>query len=167
MKIRTRMIHHSDGPVEIRRVFDDGDMIFWDAGNPLAFEKSIVWLDNSLDREYVRFAMIRNARSRRGTLVVEDGIRRIVGYAKLTPDAPFDRGDKGYARRVFYVLSDELENESRQNGFVHPVSRCVDPRTVLPTVMGKMPHCNKRLKLNRSHLNSAEVRPTALVERVR
>ena len=42
---------------------------------------------------------------------------------------------------------------------VHPIHRCVDPRTVLPTVMGKMPRCNKRLRLTQAHLNSAEVRP--------
>ena len=164
MKIETRSIEHTDGRLEVRRIFDDDNMGDWDAGNPLAFEKSIVWLDDAVDREYVRFALIRNARSRRGELVIDDGKRHLVGYARLTPDAPFDRSDQGYARRVFYVLSDEAENMAHQDGMVHPIHRCVDPRTVLPTVIGKMPRCNKRLRLTQAHLNSAEVRPRTLEE---
>ena len=166
MKIETRSIEHTDGRLEVRRIFDDDNMGDWDAANPLAFEKSIVWFDDAVDREYVRFALIRNARSRRGELVIDDGKRHLVGYARLTPDAPFDRGDQGYARRVFYVLNDEAEQLARQDGMVHPIHRCVDPRTVLPTVIGKMPRCNKRLRLTLAHLNSAEVRPPETSEEV-
>ena len=164
MKIETRKIQHADGRLEVRRIFADENMGDWDAKNPLAFEKSIVWLDDAIDREYVRFAMIRNARSRRGELVIDDGTRRIVGYARLTPDAPYDRSIQGYARRVFYVFNDEVERDARRDGMVHPVSRCVDPHSVLPTVMGKMPGCNKGMRLTLAHLNSAEVRPPSAPE---
>ena len=164
MKVETRTIEHADGRLEVRRIFADENMVDWDAKNPLAFEKSIVWLDDAIELEYVRFALIRNARSRRGELVIDDGKRRIVGYARLTPDAPYDRSIQGYARRVFYVFNDEMEQDAHRNGMVHPVSRCVDPHTVLPTVMGKMPRCNKSMRLTLAHLNSAEVRPPGAPE---
>jgi hypothetical protein len=161
MRLDTQTIDHDDGRMEVRRIFDGDNMLFWDSENPLAYEKSIVWFDEALDMEYVRFALIRNARSRRGPLVLTDPSKRILGYAKLTADAPHDRSDEGYARRVFYLLSDDMEREHVTNGMVHPVSRCVDPRTVLPTVLGQMPRCNQNLQLSIGHLNSAEqISPT-------
>lgn len=156
MRLETRQIDHEDGRVEVRRVFDGDNMLFWESDNPLAYEKSIVWFGEALDMEYVRFALIRNARSRRGPLVIQDPSKRILGYAKLTADAPRDRSDEGYARRVFYLMNEAMEREHCSDGMIHPVSRCVDPKTVLPTVLGNMPRCNQQLQLSIGHLNAAE-----------
>ena len=38
MKIETRKIQHTDGRLEVRRIFADENMAGWDAKNPLAFD---------------------------------------------------------------------------------------------------------------------------------
>ena len=75
---------------------------------------------------------MRGARSRRGPLVCQ-GAGRVIGYAKLTPDAPRNDDGATYTRRMFYIRESDLEHPERVP------DDAVDPRTVLPGTCGSPP----------------------------
>ena len=132
--IETRNILHNDGRLEIRRVISADNLDDWDKANPLAYERSIVWIRPVLDRKYVRAAFVKNARSRRGPLLTANEDQIVVGYSKLTADAPMQGLDfLYYQRRVFYLTRQDLEGSAD----VAASANCMRPESVLPTQWGE------------------------------
>ncbi len=129
--MKTRRMQHQDGRTEIVRVLSTEDLIAWSDDHPLAYEKSIVWLEDIEKLDYVRVVRVTCAKSRRGPLVVNSG-ERVVGYAKLMADAPRDAKTQRFARRLFY-----LKDSDRMDGSGSIPANAVDPRTVLPGVAGE------------------------------
>ena len=74
--MKTRRIQHRDGKTEIVRVLSTEDLIAWSDDDPLAYEKSIVWLEDIDHLGYVRVARVCCAKSRRGPLVVNSGAEK-------------------------------------------------------------------------------------------
>ena len=129
--VRSRTIRHRDGKQEVLRVLSVDDLEEWKGNGPLAYERSIVWLENIERLPFVRVVEVRCAKSRRGRLVVQ-GDARVVGYSKLMADAPRDPETSRFTRRLFYLKpTDHLDG---------PVpERAIDPRSVLPGVPGTRP----------------------------
>ncbi len=131
--INTRRVPRPDGGEEIVRILDDHLLDQWQPDNPLAFEKSIVWLRPLDTLDFVRVATIRNAKSRRGPLLSSANVT-ILGYSKLTSDAHFDPQTKAYTRRMFYLTERDFELNS--NEFPEGA---IDPQTILPGQPGRAP----------------------------
>ncbi|MBC8354074.1 MAG: hypothetical protein H8E66_18945 [Planctomycetes bacterium] len=131
--LKLRTVPRDDGGMEILRILDDSILGRWTPEDPLSYEQSIVWLQSLDGLDFVRSAFIRNAKSRRGPLVV-GGTSMILGYAKLTEDAPVDRETGRYTRRLFYLK----EEDSLLNMNQFPKGS-IDPRSVLPGVCGEPP----------------------------
>ena len=87
--MRTRTIKYRDGSREVLRVLSTDELTDWKGGGPLAYERSIVWLENVERLRFVRVVEVRCAKSRRGRLIL-NGPERVVGYSKLMDDAPRD-----------------------------------------------------------------------------
>ncbi len=119
--------------MEILRILDDSILGRWSPDDPLSYEQSIVWLQSLDGLDFVRSTFIRTAKSRRGPLAVSGG-SMILGYAKLTEDAPINRETGRYTRRVFYLK----EEDSLLNMNQFPKGS-IDPRSVLPSVSGAPP----------------------------
>ncbi len=132
MTIKTRTVKRKNGCIEVMRVLSASDLSEWSDRDPLAYEKSILWLQDIDSVRFVRTVDVRCARSRRGALNLSTG-ERVIGYSKLTPDAPRDRETHCYTRRLFYLKPSDTDELSRV-----PVD-AVDPRTVLPGVHGETP----------------------------
>lgn len=135
--INTRRVPRPEGGVEIIRILDGQLLHQWQRENPLAFEKSIVWLRPLETLDFVRVAMVRNAKSRRGPLLCSANVT-ILGYAKLTLDAPFDPRTKSYTRRLFYLTDGDFELNMNQ----FPKG-ALDPHTILPGEAGSPPDLRK------------------------
>ncbi|MEO8497868.1 MAG: DUF6009 family protein [Planctomycetota bacterium] len=131
--MKTRRIQHQDGRTEIVRVLSTEDLIAWSDDDPLAYEKSIVWLEDIHRLGYVRVVRVCCAKSRRGPLMVNSG-ERVVGYAKLMPDAPRDAKTQRFARRLFY-----LKDSDRSDQADSIPTTAIDPRSILPGVAGEAP----------------------------
>ena len=131
--INTRTVTRGNGSREIIRILDDDVLSRWRRDNPLAFEKSIVWLQPIETLDFVRVVTIRHAKSRRGPLLVK-GAGVILGYSKLTSDAPRDPQTNTYTRRLFYLKEDDFELNMNQ----FPEG-AIDPQTVLPGIAGESP----------------------------
>lgn len=104
--------------------------------DPLAYEKSIVWLEDFRSLRYVRTVQVRCAKSRRGPLRLNTG-ERVVGYSKLLAEAPRDPRTDRYTRRLFYLKPCDIVTGAAREIAVPP--NAVDPRTVLPGVSGGRP----------------------------
>jgi hypothetical protein len=132
MTIKTRKVKRKNGCVEVMRVLSASDLTEWSDQDPLAYERSILWLMDIGAVRFVRTVEVRCARSRRGALNLSTG-ERVIGYSKLTLDAPRNRETDCYTRRLFYLKPSDTDEGSR-------VPRdAVDPRTILPGVRGETP----------------------------
>jgi hypothetical protein len=131
--VKTRRVRYPDGRCEIVRVLSADDLSSWSGNDPLAYEKSVVWLEDIADLPYVRVAEVRCARSRRGRLRLSSA-ERVVGYSKLMADAPRDPETKRFTRRLFY-----LKDNDGSRGESAPPDHAVDPSTVLPGIRGNRP----------------------------
>jgi hypothetical protein len=129
MKTRTRIMN--DGGREVIRLLSPDDLDDWSQAEPLSYEKSIVWLAGHGDLTFVRVKTVKNARSRRGPIHLGGDVA-VVGYSKLTPDAPYDPETHGFVRRVFYVKPSDLRRGPTPASGVG-----IDPTTVLPGVAGE------------------------------
>ena len=131
--MKTRTVYHSDGRIEMRRIMSAKSLKHWDRKYPLAYERSILWLQPIGGRAFVRVAVVQNARSRRGPLLTGNSNQIVLGYSKLTVDAPLMPGkEMCYLRRVFYVTQqDMLLNEITDLN-----KNCIRPGSILPTVWG-------------------------------
>jgi hypothetical protein len=124
MKTRIRIL--DDGAREIIRLISPGELEGYAKDDPLLYEKSIVWLEDAESLPFVRVKVVRTALSRRGHISFGNGAR-VVGYAKLTPNAPRCPETSGYVRRVFYLKADDptdLESPVPTSAY--------DPRSILP-----------------------------------
>ena len=129
--MKTRIRYLEDGAREVIRLLSPDDLEGFEKDDPLLFEKSLVWLEDVATLPYVRVKLVRTARSRRGPISFGDG-GRVVGYAKLTPNALRCPESKGYIRRVFYLRSDDLLDSNTSL----PAS-AYDPRTLFPGEKGR------------------------------
>jgi hypothetical protein len=129
--VRTRTIRHRDGRREILRVLSTDDLADWKGGGSLAYERSIVWLENIDRLPFVRVVEVRCAKSRRGRLILQ-GSERVVGYAKLMADAPRDAGSGRFTRRLFYLKSTDTPETV-------PPLQALDPQSILPGTAGHPP----------------------------
>ena len=129
MKTRIRIL--DDGAREVIRLLSPEDLDGFGKDDPLLYEKSIVWLEDAELLPFVRVKMVRTVRSRRGPISFGDSVR-VVGYAKLTPNAPRCADTNGYVRRVFYLKSDDLDD-----GRTSIPSSSYDPVTIMPGVKGR------------------------------
>ena len=107
----------------------------WQRENPLAFEESILWLSPLKTLDFVRVLEVRHARSRRGPLAVASSSLVLMGYSRLTADAPFDPETMAYHRRVFYLKEEDFQRN--MNDFP---AGALDPQTILPGVPGSTPN---------------------------
>jgi len=129
MKTRIRFL--DDGAREVIRLLSPADLNRYAKDDPLLFEKSIVWLEDVESLPFIRVKVVRTARSRRGPISFDHG-GRVVGYAKLTPNARRSPQSKGYIRRVFYLESDDPTDADA------PVPDATyDPKTILPGEKGR------------------------------
>lgn len=128
--MKTRVRELKDGSREVIRLLSPDEMEAWIKDEPLSYEKSIVWTSDISHFSAVHVKTVRSAKSRRGPIYLGAGAH-VVGYSKLTPNAPRDPVSLGYVRRVFYVLDDE----SRESRGPHAT---VDPRTVFPGEVGTL-----------------------------
>lgn len=131
--LKTRTLPRADGGMEILRILDDTLLGRWNPDDPVSYEKSIVWRQPLDGLDFVRVAFIKNAKSRRGPLVLS-GDLIVLGYAKLTDDAPINPETQRYTRRIFYLK----EEDSLLNMNQFPPGS-IDPRTILPSVVGELP----------------------------
>ncbi len=129
--MKTRVRELKDGSREVIRLLSPDEMEAWSKEDPLSYEKSIVWTCDISQLAGVHVKTVRSARSRRGPIYLGTHAH-VIGYSKLTPNAPRDPVSMGYVRRVFYVLD---ADESRTAHGTHSV---VDPRTVFPGEVGKV-----------------------------
>ncbi len=136
--IDTRTVNYGDGRLEVARLINDRNIDQWDRRDPLAFESSIIWTRDISALDFVRVATVRNARSRRGALRLDDSRLTVVGYSKLTDDAPTDPKTHHYTRRVFY-LRDE---DSRLNMNAFPRG-AIDPSSLSPGAKGLSPQASE------------------------
>jgi hypothetical protein len=132
--MKTRTVYHSDGGIELRRIMTSQSLKDWDRMYPLAYERSILWLKAIGGHDFVRVAVVRNARSRRGPLLAGNSNQVVLGYSKLTVDAPLMPGNQMcYLRRVFYVTQQDI----LLNEYSGLNQNCIRPESILPTVWGE------------------------------
>ena len=132
--MKTRTVYHNDGRIELRRIMTSQSLKDWDRRYPLAYERSILWLKAIGGRDFVRVAVVRNARSRRGPLLTGNSKQVVLGYSKLTVDAPLMPGNEMcYLRRVFYVTQEDI----LLNEYSGLNQNCIRPESILPTVWGE------------------------------
>ena len=128
--MKTQLRYLKDGAVEVLRLFSPDELEGYEKDDPLLYEKSIVWLEDQRAFPFLRVKVIRMARSRRGPIYLGEG-GRVVGYSKLTPNAPRCGQANGYVRRVFYLTTEDLADLS---GPVPPAA--CDPKSLLPGIPG-------------------------------
>ncbi|MFO7904125.1 MAG: DUF6009 family protein [Planctomycetota bacterium] len=124
MKMRIRFL--DKGAREVIRLLAPEDLEGFSYDDPLMFEKSIVWLEDVESFPFVRVKIVRAARSRRGPISFGNAAR-VVGYARLTRDAPRYPKTNGYIRRVFYLTANDL---ARSEAAI-PDS-AYDPKSIVP-----------------------------------
>lgn len=129
--MKTRLLRHRDGRQEIFRVLSADELADWKGGGSLAYERSIVWLEDIDRLPFVRVVEVRCAKSRRGKLLL-NGSERVVGYTKLMADAPRDLVTSRFTRRLFYLKDGDEQ-------LTTPPEQAIDPRTLLPGVLGQRP----------------------------
>lgn len=132
--MRLRTVTYRDGRCEIVQVLDDDQLQDWSKSDPLGFEASVMWLYPPDKLPFVRVMTVRNCKSRRGRLST-GGTGRVLGYSRLTSDAPFNGDTGGFVRRVFYVREDDLQNNRIMEDRIP--KKAVDPASLAPGIHGK------------------------------
>ena len=132
--MRLRTVTHTDGRCEIVQVLDDDQLQDWSSSDPLGFEASIMWLYPPQKIPYVRVMTVRNCKSRRGRLST-GGTGRVLGYSRLTSDAPFNSETGGFIRRVFYVRETDLQDNRILEAPIP--EQAVNPTSIAPGVHGE------------------------------
>jgi len=127
--IETKTLLRDDGRIEIVRVLNENALKQFKEWNPVAYEASVVWLQDISGFAFVRMMWATRCSSRRGELIPE-GAGRILGYTRLTADAPLHPETGYYTRRIFYLRPQDEAPD------VQPPVGSVDPNTVLPGVVG-------------------------------
>ncbi|GIW55629.1 MAG: hypothetical protein KatS3mg082_2033 [Nitrospiraceae bacterium] len=140
MIVPTRTICYADGRREVIRVLNEISLEEWKPDDPLAFESSLVWNFAVESLDFVRVRTVPGARSRRGPLELS-GNHILVGYSKLSVNAPCHPQTRRYARRVFY-----LEPEDMYRNLIEIPPGAVDPATLLPGCAGSPPDIRLLLK---------------------
>ncbi|MEU4173218.1 DUF6009 family protein [Streptomyces sp. NPDC026665] len=108
----------------------------------LSDEAEVVWLEDPAELDYVRQALDK-VHARRGKPRYErDG--RLIGYTNLKPSAGSDPDSGLFARRTFFLLPHDRDNDPFGAYEVGAPSEAVDPRTIGPGRVGsKTPRSQK------------------------
>lgn len=108
----------------------------------LTDEAEVVWLEDPSDLDYVRQALDK-VYARRGRPRYErDG--RLIGYTNLKPAAASDPDSGLFARRTFFLLPHDRDNDPTGPYEVGAPGEAVDPRTIEPGKVGaKTPRSQK------------------------
>ncbi len=130
MEIETRTVKRDDGRIEIIRVLNERALKKFKEWNPVAYEASVVWLEDISHLSFARMMWATRCTSRGGELIPE-GAGRILGFTKLTKDAPLHPETGYYTRRIFYLRPQD------EHPGADPPPGAVDPKTVLPCVVGE------------------------------
>ena len=130
--MKTRIRELKDGAQEIIRLLSPEEMEGWSRDDPLSYEKSIVWLCDISKLPFVRARIVDGVMSRRGPIYLGEDVH-VVGYSKLTPNAPHSPDSNGYVRRVFYLKASDMDGAARYSQLG------LDPRTIFPGVVGEPP----------------------------
>lgn len=130
--MKTRIRELKDGAQEIIRLLSPDEMEAWSKDDPLSYEKSIVWLSDASKLPFVRVKTVCAALSRRGPIYLGEGAH-VVGYSKLTPNAPRNPESNGYVRRVFYLRSSDTPHSP-----IDIPASAVDPKSILPGAVGEL-----------------------------
>lgn len=131
---KTRTVQHENGRIEVIRILDDEVLTHWTEWNPLAYEASIVWLEDVQSLDYVRAQWVNYCEHRRNELIPQ-GKGRVLGYSRLTVDAPRNPKTGFYTRRVFFLL--ETEDGRIPADGVLPQG-AVDPKSIAPSLFGQL-----------------------------
>ena len=137
MIIPNRIVRVGEGRVEIQRQVMPTPPEQWKPEDPLPFESSLLWLWPIESLDYVRVAVIQNAKTRRGPLVIKGDIL-LVGYSKLSDAAPPHPRTQCFARRLFYLTP---EDGARNLNDIPDMA--IDPQTLLPGQPGDAPDLTK------------------------
>jgi hypothetical protein len=129
--IETRTVTHEDGRSEVIRVLDLDELDAASFTDPVSYEKSIVWLEDISEVDRVHVALVRCCNSRTQPLELE-GLGRLIGYSKLTSNAPLDPQTRLFTRRIF-IIPDDDEGLKITNRYVVPAGT-VDPKQILPSI---------------------------------
>jgi len=127
VKAEHRRVEHDDGRIEIVRILDDHTLKDWKEWNPIAYEASVVWIKNVANIPFVRSMWVTKCNSRRNRLV-PDGSGEILGFSKLTTDAPTNP-EGYYTRRIFFRLDGDADLSEFPPG-------ALVPKTILPGILG-------------------------------
>lgn len=128
-----RVVRHRGGVVEVVRVLSEPVLCHWQPDDPLAYEATIVWLFAPESLDFARVLWLRDAHSRSSPIRLA-GPKITLGYSTLTSDAPRHPQTGCYARRVFYLLYDDL-----YRNLIDLPQGAVSPEHLLPGQQGIPP----------------------------
>ncbi|MEV7683927.1 DUF6009 family protein [Streptomyces sp. NPDC088341] len=100
----------------------------------LTHETDLVWLEGTEALDYVRQSLDRLPTRRGKPAYHRDG--RMVGYARLGPDARSSRASGTFLRRVFWLLPHDRDGQPEGLYASGAPCEAVDPRTIAPRVKG-------------------------------
>jgi hypothetical protein len=131
--VTTRLLNRINGSTEIVLQRGSGAPRQDVNDNPLAFEHSVLWLQPLAGLDFVRVAIVKHAKHAKGPLLCEPP-HLLLGYSRLTPDAPRHPATGGYMRRLFYLREEDCQLNMNQ----FPEG-ALDPRTIMPGFPGRAP----------------------------
>ncbi|MGA4844568.1 DUF6009 family protein [Streptomyces sp. G45] len=105
------------------------------AKEEIAHESEIVWLEDIERLDYVRQSLDRLPTRRGKPAYHRDG--RMVGYARLAPDAKPSRPSGTFRRRVFWLLPHDRDSVPTGLYAKGAPAEAVDPSTLAPRCKGR------------------------------
>jgi hypothetical protein len=105
------------------------------ADDEIAQEAELVWLEDITALDYVRQSLDRLPNRRGRPAYHRDG--RMVGYARLEPDAKPSKASGTFRRRVFWLLPHDRDTDRTGLYATGAPAEAVDPRTLVPGSRGR------------------------------
>ncbi|MEZ0069930.1 hypothetical protein ABIA32_005978 [Streptacidiphilus sp. MAP12-20] len=105
------------------------------ADDEIAQEAELVWLEDINALDYVRQSLDRLPNRRGRPAYHRDG--RMVGYARLEPDAKPSKASGTFRRRVFWLLPHDRDTDRTGLYSTGAPAEAVDPRTLSPGRKGR------------------------------
>ncbi|GGO98709.1 hypothetical protein GCM10012280_63480 [Wenjunlia tyrosinilytica] len=101
----------------------------------LLHEDQLVWLEDPTDLDYVRQSLDRLPTRRGKPAYHRDG--RMIGYARLAPQAKPSRSSGTFRRRVFWLLPHDRDSDPQGLYATGAPAEAVDPRTLAAGSKGR------------------------------